>query len=65
MVFSLPIFVSAIAVPFPMMLCVIAVMPAFVVVADIIIIGIHVVSSVYVLASRTHAVIDVLLTVVT
>lgn len=65
MVFSLPISVSAIAVPFPMMLCVIAVMPAFVVVADIIIIGINVVSSVYVLASRTHAVIDVLLTVVT
>ena len=66
MLISLPVFISvvAIAVPFLMMLGVIAVMPAFVVVADAIIIGIHVVSSVYVLTSRNHAAIDVLLAVI-
>lgn len=65
MVLSLPISVSAIAMPFPMMLCVIAVMPACVIIADTIIIGVHVIPAVYVLASRTHAAIYVLLAAIT
>ena len=64
MVLSFPISVSAIAVPFPMLLCVIAVMSACVVVVDTVIIGIHVVPAAYVLASRTHTAIDVLLAVI-
>ena len=65
MLISLSVFIASIAVSLLMMLGVVAVMSAYVVVVDTIIIGIHVVPAAYVLASRTHAVIDVLFTVVT
>lgn len=65
MLISLSVFIASIAVSLLMMLGVVAVMSAYVVVVDTVIIGIHVVPAAYVLASRTHAVIDVLFTVVT